>query len=208
MKTDQTSLEQLKNKLKQLSSTSATDLQANPDFNAFRSQQLMPLQIAAVLIPLIILNNQAHLLLIKRPLHMPSHPGDLAFPGGKPEPTDSTLQDTAIRETQEELGIERSRIEPLGALPDYISLSGFRIRPYLGWITSPEPLTPSADEVAAVYLPTLDYMMNSANYQLQSRQHEGQQRHFYQIPVEQEVCWGATAGILHHLANQYTHLPS
>jgi 8-oxo-dGTP pyrophosphatase MutT (NUDIX family) len=130
---------------------------------------------------------------------MPSHPGQISFPGGKMEPGDATPVDCALREAYEEIGLEASRVEVLGFLDSYRTGTGFQIVPVVAFVTP--GFTPRLDtrEVTEVFEVPLGFLMDPANHQKQSREWRGRQRSFYAMPYEGRYIWGATAGMLKNL---------
>jgi 8-oxo-dGTP pyrophosphatase MutT (NUDIX family) len=155
---------------------------------------------AAVLVPLVSRNSEVHVLLTQRTPHLYDHGSQISFPGGRVEAADASREDTALRETEEEIGIARSRVAVLGRLPDYAIPSGFRITPVVGWIEAPFELALDAFEVAEVFEAPLDFFLEVANYQRREYRFRGRHRHYLAIPFEGRYIWGATAGMLYSLA--------
>lgn len=158
-----------------------------------------PLREAAVLIPIIERGAGASVLLTKRTDHLPSHPGQIAFPGGKVDEVDTDAVSTALREAEEEIGLDRRYVEPVGQLHPYLTGSGFRIVPVLGLVRGGFSLTPEPGEVADIFEVPLQFLMSSANHQQRSREWDGRRRYFYAIPYEDRYIWGVTAGIVRSL---------
>ena len=152
---------------------------------------------AAVLVPLIV-DEQPPLsvLLTRRTDHLHHHPGQISFPGGRVEAQDSTPVDTALRETEEEIGLDRRHVELLGALPDYYTGTGFRVTPVVGLVHPPFELRLDAFEVAEAFEVPLRHFLDPANHQRHSLMHEGRERQFHAMPYKDYFIWGATAGIL------------
>jgi 8-oxo-dGTP pyrophosphatase MutT (NUDIX family) len=152
---------------------------------------------AAVLVPLVDRDGQAALVLTKRPDTMPSHQGEIAFPGGKREPTDASLADAALREAHEEIGLLPSAVEIVAEL-DTISTvaSGFSITPFVGVIRGTPALRAHATEVVAMFTATLADLLDPAAYHCELWELWGEWRplHFFDLPGE--TVWGATARIL------------
>jgi 8-oxo-dGTP pyrophosphatase MutT (NUDIX family) len=155
---------------------------------------------AAVLVPLVLRGDGLNVLLTQRTAHLSDHAGQISFPGGRVEAADASREDTALRETEEEIGLPRTRIEVLGRLPDYEIPSGFRITPVVGWAEPPFELVPDPFEVASVFEAPLDYFLDPANYQRREYRFRGRHRHYMAIPYEGRYIWGATAGMLYSLA--------
>lgn len=151
---------------------------------------------AAVLVPLVVRADAPSLLLTKRTDHLHHHPGQISFPGGRVEAQDSTPVDTALRETEEEIGLDRRHVELLGALPDYYTGTGFRVTPVVGLVHPPFELQLDAFEVAEAFEVPLGHFLDPANHQRHSLVHEGRERQFHAMPYKDYFIWGATAGIL------------
>lgn len=151
---------------------------------------------AAVLVPLVSRNDGPSVLLTKRTEHLHHHPGQISFPGGRVEEADDSPVSTALRETEEEIGLDRSHVELLGALPDYFTGTGFRVTPVVAVVHPPFELRLDAFEVAEAFEVPLTHFLNPANHQRLSRVFEGRTRHFYAMPYHEYYIWGATAGIL------------
>ena len=143
---------------------------------------------------------RVQLLLTQRTAHLSDHAGQISFPGGRVEPHDLTREDTAVRETEEEIGLARDRVRLLGRLPEYESPSGFRITPVVAWIEPPFELKLDAFEVAAAFEAPLEYFLDPERYQRRQYRFRGRHRHYMAIPYEGRYIWGATAGMLYTLA--------
>jgi 8-oxo-dGTP pyrophosphatase MutT (NUDIX family) len=128
-----------------------------------------------------------------------NHAGQIAFPGGKIEPTDAGPLAAALREANEEVGLDRRLVEPLGYLDVYFTFSGFRILPVVARIDAGYALTLNPSEVADAFEVPLDFLMRPENHQRQSREWKGIQRHYYAMPYGERYIWGVTAGILRNL---------
>jgi 8-oxo-dGTP pyrophosphatase MutT (NUDIX family) len=152
---------------------------------------------AAVLIPVIDRPEPAVLLTLRTEL--PSHPGQIAFPGGKIEPDDATPAAAALREAREEIGLARELIEPIGYLDLYLTFSGFRILPTVARVSPDYALTLNADEVADAFEVPLAFLMDPQNHGLHSRDWKGIERKYYAMPFGEHYIWGVTAGILRNL---------
>ncbi len=154
---------------------------------------------AAVLVLLVNRGGGVRVLLTQRTSHLDDHAGQISFPGGRVEAGDASREDTALRETEEEIGIARGSVALLGRLPDYEIPSGFRITPVVGWVEPPFTLKPDPFEVAGVFEAPLEHFLDSANYQRREYHLRGRHRHYLAVPFEGRYIWGATAGILYCL---------
>jgi 8-oxo-dGTP pyrophosphatase MutT (NUDIX family) len=153
-------------------------------------------RLAAVLIAVVDHPGEATVLLTRRAADLPSHGGQVAFPGGKMEPADATVIDTALREAQEEIGLAPALVTPIARLDTYHTGSGFRIVPVLGVVSPGFMLAPDASEVDEVFEVPLQFLMTVANHQRHSIEWQGRQRFYYAMPYGERYIWGATAGIL------------
>lgn len=151
---------------------------------------------AAVLIAAVDRGTDSTLLLTKRNEKLRDHSGQIAFPGGRIDPTDSTPQAAALREAQEEIGLDPAGVDVVGSMPAYITGSGFRVSPVLGVVRPPLALAVNPDEVEAVFEVPLRFLMDPANHLRESRVWEDRERFFYVMPWEDRRIWGITAGIL------------
>ena len=151
---------------------------------------------AAVLVPLVNRPEGLMLLLTQRTAHLSDHAGQISFPGGRVEPEDASREETALRETEEEIGLARAHMELLGRLPDYEIPSGFRITPVVAWIEPPFELALDAFEVASVFEAPLAHFLDASRYQRRDYHFRGRHRHYMAIPYDGRYIWGATAGML------------
>lgn len=158
---------------------------------------------ASVLLPIVARSEELTMLFTRRTTHLRDHSGQISFPGGRVEPHDSDPERTALRETQEEIGLDPTQIELVARLPDYYTRTGYRITPVVGVVTPPFEITPDAYEVDEVFEVPLSFLLDPGNHQRHSLRFEGQTRWFYAIPYEGHYIWGATAGML---VNLYSHL--
>jgi 8-oxo-dGTP pyrophosphatase MutT (NUDIX family) len=153
---------------------------------------------AAVLIPIVARPDGATLLLTRRTANLRQHSGQIAFPGGKIDAGEDALT-AALRETEEEIGLPRSRVAPLGFLGPYFSTTGFRITPVVAVIAPDEPLALNADEVDAVFEAPLSFLMDPANHRIDQREWKGLMRSYFAMPHGEHYIWGVTAGIIRML---------
>jgi len=164
-----------------------------------RLERAKPLRDAAVLIPVVDRAAGAMVLLTKRAEKLRSHSGQVAFPGGTIDPTDESPEATALRETFEEIGLDRGHIEIVGRMPDYVSGSGYRIVPVLSIVRPDFSLTLNADEVDAAFEVPLSFLMDPANHARDSRMWNDLEWFFYEMPYGGQRIWGVTAGIIRTL---------
>lgn len=156
---------------------------------------------AAVLVPLVQREGGLTMLLTQRTAHLKHHPGQISFPGGRAEWVDSSPIETALRESEEEIGLARRHTDIIGVLPDYVTRTGYRVTPVVGLLTPPFELTADPGEVAEIFEVPLSFLMDGLNHQLLSVDlPEGAgRRSFYAMPYERFFIWGATAGMLRNL---------
>jgi 8-oxo-dGTP pyrophosphatase MutT (NUDIX family) len=153
---------------------------------------------AAVLVP-VVDRPDPGVILTMRTTELPSHAGQIAFPGGKIDQGDQGPLAAALREAQEEVGLDARLVEPLGFLDLYLTFSGFRILPVVARVAPGYELTLNASEVADAFEVPLDFLMGPENHQRHSRDWKGIQRHYYAMPYQERYIWGVTAGILRNL---------
>jgi 8-oxo-dGTP pyrophosphatase MutT (NUDIX family) len=173
------------------------DWDLNPELKADLAAMAPP-RPAAVLVP-IVLRPELTVLLTERSHDVPSHPGQISFPGGKMETSDATPIDCALREAHEEIGLEADRIEPLGYLDGYRTGTGFQISPVVAFVKPGFQSVLDPREVLEVFEVPLGFLMDTANHQKHSREWRGRQRSFYAMPYEGRYIWGATAGMLKNM---------
>ena len=165
---------------------------------------LMP---AAVLILLYAKNGSFHVLLNKRSELVEYHKGDISFPGGARDPEDRDFVDTALRETEEEMGVSRGDITILGQLDDIITRTKFGVRVYVGTIPYPYPFNPSADEIAEVLEIPISVLQDPTNLLQDARLVDGELSITISYACDGHVVFGATATILEQFLDIYSQLP-
>jgi 8-oxo-dGTP pyrophosphatase MutT (NUDIX family) len=154
---------------------------------------------AAVLVPVVAHAGEASVLLTRRAAQLRDHSGQIAFPGGKIDESDADALAAALREAEEEIGLDRAFVEPLGYLDPYLSSTGFRIIPVLALVRPGFVLTPDPREVDITFEVPLSFLMRSENHHRHARDYKGALRHYYAMPYGDHYIWGVTAGILRNL---------
>ncbi|MBT8561121.1 CoA pyrophosphatase [Polynucleobacter paneuropaeus] len=154
---------------------------------------------AAVLIPLLLKEGGLSVLLTQRTQHLHDHAGQISFPGGRMDPEDLTPENTALRESQEEIGLNPANVEIIGHLPQYLTVSGYSVTPVIGLVQAQAEYLHDEFEVADVFEVPLSFLMNPANHQVRIWQSAQGMRRFYAMPYENRFIWGATAGMLRNL---------
>ncbi len=158
-----------------------------------------PLKPAAVLVPIIDRPEGATVLLTRRTAHLSSHAGQISFPGGRAEPEDPSPEVTALRETEEEVGIERERIDIVGRLDTYRTVTNYAVTPVVGIIRPGFAPSPDPYEVAEVFETPLAFLLDSRNHVRHSGWFNGTPRRWWAMPFGEYYIWGATAGMLMNL---------
>lgn len=151
---------------------------------------------AAVLLPLIRLDNQWQLVYTLRSVRLHDHSGQVSFPGGSWEPGDGSLIETALRESQEEIGLDPGAVRVLGCMAQVAMIARFVVTPVVGIVHWPTPLTVNPDEVDRVFSIPLDWLADPANQEYRVHTHGGKD---FDVPYfkrfDGEIVWGATAGM-------------
>jgi 8-oxo-dGTP pyrophosphatase MutT (NUDIX family) len=172
------------------------------DFVQEEGGENLPLIPAAVLFP-IVLHDAGHtVLLTQRTAHLRDHAGQIAFPGGRVEAEDASPLHTALRETEEEIGLPRRQIDILGYLPEYRTGTGFRVTPVVALVRPPFELVLDPYEVAEAFEVPLSFLLDPANHQRHSLHYRGALRHFFAMPYGDYFIWGATAGMIRALSER------
>jgi 8-oxo-dGTP pyrophosphatase MutT (NUDIX family) len=154
---------------------------------------------AAVLVPLVNRAPGVTVLLTQRTDDMPSHAGQIAFPGGRRQAGDADAVATALRETEEEVGLARRFVEVIGAVDLYRTGTGYEITPVVGIVTPGFTVHADPREVADVFEVPLEHFLDEVNHKIGSRSWQGRERRFYAMPYGERYIWGATAGMLKNL---------
>jgi len=156
-----------------------------------------PIRPAAVLVA-VVERDEPMVLLTQRTAHLKEHSGQISFPGGKID-SGETPHDAALREAEEEIGLSRDAVEPVGFLDLYLTMLGFRIVPLIARLKPPFKLALNKAEVEETFEVPLAFLMEPGNLQRHSREWQGMTRSYYAIPFEKRYIWGVTAGILRNL---------
>ena len=159
-----------------------------------------PRRAASVLIPLLMHAHGIRVLLTRRTPHLSAHAGQVSFPGGRSEEHDMDAVATALRETEEEVGLPRSHVEVIGRLDLFNTGTGFAITPIVGLVSVPFPLKPDPSEVAETFEVPLDFILDPANRKRGQRERNGQMRHYFIYDYGGHEVWGATAAMLVNLS--------
>jgi 8-oxo-dGTP pyrophosphatase MutT (NUDIX family) len=156
---------------------------------------------AAVLMPVVLREQGLTLLLTQRTAHLYDHAGQVSLPGGRVDEVDTSTVETALRETEEEVGLDRRHIEVLGALPDYFTGTGFRVTPIVALVQPPFELRADPFEVAEIFEVPLSFLMDGMNHQRRTVDlpNDAGRRTFYAMPYGRFFIWGATAAMLRNL---------
>ncbi|MEL6727453.1 MAG: CoA pyrophosphatase [Pseudomonadota bacterium] len=174
------------------------------DLDFVDEDRLTTIRAAAVLIPIIPREDGPTALLTQRPDTMASHPGQVAFPGGKVDQVDADEVAAALREAEEEVGVVPSSVELIARSAPYVTGTAFRITPVLGVLPSDFEARPDPTEVADVFEAPLDFLFNTANHQIGKAFYKGKHRQYIEMPWQGFRIWGVTAGIIRDLyANLY-----
>ncbi len=162
----------------------------------------LSLKPAAVLMPIVERPSGPHMILTVRATHLPKHSGQVAFPGGKIEPSDPTPGHAALRETHEEIGIHPDYVELIGALDSYQTGTAYRVLPVLGFVKDGFSFEVEQNEVSDIFEVPLDFILDERNHHIESRKFEGHNRYFYAMHYNNYYIWGATAGMIHNLTDR------
>lgn len=156
---------------------------------------------ASVLLPLVVRDEGLTLMFTQRTAHLTDHAGQVSFPGGRAESYDASPIETALRETDEEVGLDRRHIEVLGTLPEYLTGTGYRVTPVVALVHLPFAVRPDPGEVAEIFEVPLSFLMDGVNHQRRSAEFPNGRgrRTFYAMPYDRFFIWGATAGMLRNL---------
>lgn len=180
-------------------SPQSSDYDLNPDIELSPSRRLRP---AAVLVGLSERSDGWHLLLTKRSSKLRHHPGQIAFPGGRIDPEDTSPEAAAAREAYEEVGLDAGLVRAMGRLASHETVTNFDVVPVVAEITGPfEPIAEDG-EVAEIFTVPLEHVTDPARFRVEGRRWQGRRRYYYTVPFGPYYIWGATARILKGLADR------
>jgi len=141
-----------------------------------------------------------------RAKHLKRHAGQVAFPGGRIDDDDPSPEAAALREAEEEIGLDPGRVEIIGALDTYLTSTGYQVTPFVARIEPDWRARPDPSEVDTVFEPPLDFLMDPKNRQRHHREVQGRRRYYYAMPWQGHYIWGATAGMLKGLSDRLVAL--
>jgi 8-oxo-dGTP pyrophosphatase MutT (NUDIX family) len=154
---------------------------------------------ASVLVPIVTHAGGLTVLFTQRTAQLRAHSGQVSFPGGRAEPGDASPEFTALRETQEEVGLAPGRVEVIARMPEYLTRTGYRVTPVVGLVAPPLELVPDSREVAEAFEVPLAFLLDSSNHKRETRELAGKQVGFWVMQYGERRIWGATAGMLVNL---------
>ncbi|MEQ1612351.1 MAG: CoA pyrophosphatase, partial [Hyphomicrobiaceae bacterium] len=171
-----------------------SDFDLNPEMLADFEVMEAP-RAAAVLIP-VVARDELTVLLTLRTATLSTHAGQISFPGGRVDDEDDSVISAALREAEEEIGLDRAYVEPLGFIDSYRTGTGYRIAPLVALVKPDFVLQLNPAEVDDVFEVPLAFLMDTANHQRHQREWRGRERSFYAMPYGERYIWGATAGMI------------
>ena len=177
----------------------SSDFDLNPDVVLPEGRKLRE---AGVLVPILTTGAEPRVILTKRSSALKHHPGQIAFPGGKRDDSDPSIEAAALREAHEEIGLPHGAANVLGQMPGHETVTGFNITPIVARVEADFDPVPEAGEVAEVFDVPLAHLMEPDNYRIEGRRWRGQRRLYYAVPYGPYYIWGATARILRALADR------
>ncbi|WP_343080386.1 CoA pyrophosphatase [Ostreiculturibacter nitratireducens] len=176
-----------------------SDFDLNPQVALPEGRVLRP---AGVLVPFLLGPRGPEVMLTKRSSRLKHHPGQIAFPGGKVDPTDADATAAALRESHEEIGLDPINVEILGLMDPHETVTGFTVTPVLGRVIAPFTPVPELGEVDEVFTVPLSHVADPARFRVEKRRWRGEWRRYYAVPYGPYYIWGATARILRALADR------
>lgn len=180
-------------------SVASSDFDLNPDLVLPPERKL---RAAAVLVAVCAGVDGPSVLLTKRASGLQHHPGQIAFPGGKIDDTDATPEAAALREAQEEVGLDPALVTVLGRLAAHETVTGYSVTPILGLVRDDFSTRPEAGEVDEVFRVPLVHLTDLSRFRVERRRWLGQWRYYYAVPYGPYYIWGATARMLRGLAER------
>ncbi|MCH2076688.1 MAG: CoA pyrophosphatase [Rhodobacteraceae bacterium] len=174
----------------------SSDFDLNADVVLPEGRKLRPAAVLMLLTP------EGRVILTKRAAQLKHHPGQIAFPGGKQDEADASLWACAVREAEEEIGLDAANVEFIGALPLHETVTSFVVSPQIALLNKPQTFTPNEGEVAEVFEVPLAHTLDTARYLVEGRMWQGAIRKYYTVPYGPYYIWGATARMLHGLAER------
>jgi 8-oxo-dGTP pyrophosphatase MutT (NUDIX family) len=157
---------------------------------------------AAVLVPIVMRDAEPSVILTRRASHLNNHAGQISFPGGRAEDHDGTAVDTALRESEEEIGLAPRLVEVIGALSTYVTVTQYSVIPVVGLVEPTFDLQAQVSEVAEIFEVPLRFLLDRTNHQKHSGFHNGVERFWYAMPYNDYYIWGATAGMIKDLSER------
>ena len=176
--------------------------QLEPNFTGFFKPNTKSKE-AAVLVPVVLREEGLQLLFTKRATHLRHHAGQISFPGGRKDETDQDLIETALRESEEEIGLYRDRVTPLGWLPSLHTISNYTVHPLVGLIRDLGEVKPNPDEVAEIFEAPLSHFLNRTGHTTAKPKRGKLTQTIHFMPYQDKLIWGATAAILDKLAKHF-----
>jgi len=172
-----------------------------PRLRGLKEVDSAKLRPASVLIPIVNIQTDPAIILTKRTDFLSVHAGQICFPGGKREAEDHSSQATALRETEEEIGLDSSFVEMVGHLDFYHTISGFSVSPIVAFVRSGFRIKPDPTEVEEVFELPLHYILEKDRFEKGIMNYKGTEREYYLLHYKQYKIWGATAGMLKNLCD-------
>lgn len=151
---------------------------------------------AAVLVPIVDRGERLNVLLTQRAADLNHHAGQISFPGGRIEPADLGALDAALRETEEEIGLDRRFVDVIGLMPDHLIISGYRVTPVVALVRPQFELRLDTAEVTEAFEVPLSFILDPGNHKARRRRLGEGEIEVYDIPYGDRNIWGATAGML------------